>query len=198
MIYLDVPLIQTHDDWLSAAECQRILSLDLRLSEARVLYDSHDVPVKSNVRRALTHRFHSDTPKEVLDIENRVAEFLRVPQRDFLEPGIFTKYRTGDFFKPHVDQSSSREKFGSVRTDTFIVYLNDDFEGGETFFPNYSISIKPKSGMALHFKYGYPDQRLNQTMIHSGNKVTAGIKYILTFFVRDGSFTKEHRKQVFY
>lgn len=32
-----------------------------------------------------------------------------------------------------------------------ICYLNDDYEGGETFFPNFNIKIKPKKGKVVLF-----------------------------------------------
>ena len=32
-----------------------------------------------------------------------------------------------------------------------VCYLNDDYEGGETFFPNFNIEIKPKIGKLVLF-----------------------------------------------
>lgn len=32
-----------------------------------------------------------------------------------------------------------------------VCYLNDDYEGGETFFPNFNVEIKPKKGKVVLF-----------------------------------------------
>jgi hypothetical protein len=50
----------------------------------------------------------------------------------------------------------------------FMIYLNDDFEGGETTFPEFL--IRPEQGMALIF---------NHDVYHSGREVTRGTKYVL-------------------
>lgn len=49
-----------------------------------------------------------------------------------------------------------------------MIYLNDDFEGGETTFPG--LWIAPKQGTALIFMHH---------LYHSGREVTKGIKYVL-------------------
>ncbi len=51
---------------------------------------------------------------------------------------------------------------------TFLMYLNDDFHGGETEFPWQK--IKPMRGSALIFPH-----RLS----HQGAPVISGVKYVL-------------------
>ncbi|MCR9199316.1 MAG: 2OG-Fe(II) oxygenase [Planctomycetaceae bacterium] len=60
---------------------------------------------------------------------------------------------------------------------TFMIYLNDDFEGGETSFEDsYSdepfdpFSVVPQTGMALFFEHG---------TYHIGELVSHGRKYVL-------------------
>ena len=52
---------------------------------------------------------------------------------------------------------------------TLIVYLNDDFEGGETDF-DLGVCVDPRPGTALLFQH---------FLLHEGCKVTAGMKYVL-------------------
>tara|TARA_B100001094_G_C17949279_1_gene679674 strand:- start:112 stop:723 length:612 start_codon:yes stop_codon:yes gene_type:complete len=56
---------------------------------------------------------------------------------------------------------------------TWMVYLNDVEEGGETEFLHQSLRIKPKKGMGVIWPGGY-------THIHRGNSPLKGEKYILT------------------
>jgi hypothetical protein len=80
----------------------------------------------------------------------------------------FYKYTPGQQFRRHRDGSFVRnEKEASYYT--FMVYLNDDFTGGETGFDEY-ISIQPQTGNALVFLH---------PLHHEGKPVLEGTKYVL-------------------
>ena len=51
---------------------------------------------------------------------------------------------------PHVDQDNGF----SQRIFATVGYLNDDYEGGEIYFPEVNESIKPKAGMLVAFDCG--------------------------------------------
>ncbi|APR87270.1 eukaryotic Peptidyl prolyl 4-hydroxylase, alpha subunit protein [Minicystis rosea] len=79
------------------------------------------------------------------------------------------RYEPGQHFGLHQDQSY----FGADGTKsllTFMVYLNDDFEGGETEFPEQDRIIVPKTGTALLFQH---------MVLHAGKRVTSGTKLVL-------------------
>jgi len=59
------------------------------------------------------------------------------------------------------------------RVLTFVYYLNDVEEGGETEFLHQSKKIKPKKGNAVWFPSCY-------THLHRGNPPISGEKYIMT------------------
>jgi len=79
----------------------------------------------------------------------------------------FYKYGTGQKFKRHTDESFIRNE-QEASYYTLLVYLNDDFEGGETNFD--CASIKAQKGMALVFLH---------SLVHEGAPIRSGIKYIL-------------------
>ncbi len=79
----------------------------------------------------------------------------------------FYRYKPGEEFKKHRDQSYSRNSL-EASYYTFMVYLNQDFEGGETTF-NERV-IRPLTGMALIFLH---------SLEHAGSPVRKGIKYVL-------------------
>jgi len=61
---------------------------------------------------------------------------------------------------------------------TFIIYLNDGYEGGETDFPNKNIKIKPEKGKGvLFYNTDINGNKLNDSL-HAGLPVTKGIKWI--------------------
>jgi hypothetical protein len=79
------------------------------------------------------------------------------------------RYEPGQHFGLHQDQSYAGDD-GTRSLLTFMVYLNDDFTGGETDFPEQEETIVPKVGTALLFQH---------MLLHAGKRVTAGTKLVL-------------------
>lgn len=79
----------------------------------------------------------------------------------------FYRYEPGEEFRKHRDQSYIRNA-NEASYYTLLIYLNDEFEGGDTRFDH--LTIQPKKGMALVFLH---------SLEHSGSPVIAGTKYVL-------------------
>jgi hypothetical protein len=56
-----------------------------------------------------------------------------------------------------------------------LFYINDDYEGGELYFPNQGIQFKPKRGAA----YFFPG---DMNYIHGVTEIKSGIRYTVPFF----------------
>ena len=56
-----------------------------------------------------------------------------------------------------------------------LFYINDDYEGGELYFPNQGIKFKPKAGAA----YFFPG---DMNYIHGVSQIESGIRYTVPFF----------------
>ena len=79
----------------------------------------------------------------------------------------FYRYQRGHQFKGHYDESYVRNA-QEASYFTFMVYLNDNFQGGDTTFRG--LRIQPRQGMALIFLH---------SLYHEGSEVTQGVKYVL-------------------
>ena len=79
----------------------------------------------------------------------------------------FYKYKGGEKFKKHIDESFIRNEV-EASYYTFMIYLNDGYIGGETRFEQ--LEIVGKKGMGLIFLHSIP---------HEGCEVADGIKYVL-------------------
>jgi hypothetical protein len=81
---------------------------------------------------------------------------------------------TGGFTHPHSDNSTNGvyNAFERSKWATFL-YLNDDIEGGELYFPDHNFSIKPKTGLLAAFDGGHKNQH-GVTLITSGTRYTIG------------------------
>jgi prolyl 4-hydroxylase len=99
------------------------------------------------------------------------------------------KYEPGQYFRPHNDffegdSYTNHCLHSGNRTHTFMIYLNDDLEGGETNFPNLGTSVKPEKGKAVWW-YDMVDGELQRDTLHEGSDVISGTKYIVTSWWRE-------------
>lgn len=83
------------------------------------------------------------------------------------------KYNTGSDMGAHVDSEDPTDT--KHPTISGVFYLNNDYEGGEIFFPNQNISLKPEAGSLLIF----PSER---PFFHHPTKITNGNKYMIPLF----------------
>jgi prolyl 4-hydroxylase len=74
------------------------------------------------------------------------------------------------------------------RVGTVIVYLNDVEEGGQTTFTKLNLSVDPKKGSMIYFRYDYKNKNDNANTMHSGEPVIKGHKYIVTTWIREFPF----------
>lgn len=70
--------------------------------------------------------------------------------------------------EPHIDENF-KNSHGETALYSVIVYLNDNYEGGETVFEN-EIKVYHKEGDVLVFAHD---------IIHSGLAVSKGTKYVI-------------------
>jgi len=77
------------------------------------------------------------------------------------------RYQPGQRFRWHADAPFRRGN-GEISLLTYMVYLNDGYEGGATRFEHLAVS--GQACMALVFQHG---------LLHEGTEVTRGTKYAL-------------------
>src|SRR5687768_10321158 len=65
------------------------------------------------------------------------------------EPLQVLRYKPGDQYRTHYDAIPG---FANQRILTMIVWLNADYEGGETHFPTPGLSLRGKAGDAILFR----------------------------------------------
>jgi prolyl 4-hydroxylase len=68
---------------------------------------------------------------------------------------------------------------------TFLVYLNDDYDGGETDFPGLGIAHKGRRGQGLLFVNALDDSEPDLRTVHAGCAPTKGEKWIVSQFIRN-------------
>lgn len=145
-----------------------------RISEYSKLHDNVFTDFGNNEQEFTVHT-HSDIEKYDSEIVSIINSYARKVYDFVLEnyPGPFADF---DENTTHIARFSSgrgmHEHFDSSRPNDIatLVYLNDDYEGGEIYFPEYGISIKPEPGDLLTF----PD---NPNFVHGVRPITSGVRY---------------------
>ena len=121
----------------------------------------------------------SENHKLLIDIYKRISNIFDKSLHTQMIRMIH-KTDSSSFWSEHSDNSGGDEiKYGVV------LYLNEDFEGGELIYPDLDIQIKPQKGMLI---YHPGDEK------HSVSKVISGNRYTLTSFIRKN---KDRQKEVF-
>ncbi|HXV73968.1 MAG TPA: 2OG-Fe(II) oxygenase, partial [Sphingomonadales bacterium] len=104
--------------------------------------------------------------------------------------------REGEEFRPHADyldpadphQAFSIQQAGQ-RVKSLFCYLNEDYEGGETAFPETGLKIKGKRGDAVVIEnvnsIGLPEEKSR----HAGLPVIKGEKWLASIWFRDKAVT---------
>jgi prolyl 4-hydroxylase len=149
----------------------------------------------SNVRKSETAWLSKNDPI-ISEIIKRVCDITTIPFEN-AEKMQVVKYGPNGYYNEHYDASCDDrkecvefEKNGGQRVVTMIIYLNDDFTGGTTNFPNLKQEFIPKKGNVLLFYSLQNDgNKCHPLSLHAGMPVKTGQKYIANIWLRERKYT---------
>jgi prolyl 4-hydroxylase len=101
------------------------------------------------------------------------------------EPLQVLRYRPGEQYRPHCDAIPG---FANQRAWTMLVWLNQDYEGGETHFPVPGLSLRGGAGDAILFRNTGADGRRDPAAVHAGLPVGRGEKLIASRWIRERAY----------
>jgi len=192
-LYSIGPLVATLDEFVGEAELDGLMMglSGIRQAAAQVtgvmgqgvdprrVADSAKIP-------------HGSLP--VLDaVATRIAKIFGLPVSHCESPELIS-YGVGGIFKRHFDAALGGAMYKapadaaehSQRVLTAILYLNDEFAGGETVFPRLDLTLRPKAGrLALWQNTKAGDVAVHPLSMHEGRPVLSGQKQIVSFWFRN-------------
>ena len=126
----------------------------------------------------------------LLELVNlRAARAVDMPPENAEGLGVL-HYRPGESYAPHADYieetpaNAAQLAARGQRVKTLLVYLNEDFDGGETAFPLLNLSFKPPAGAALTFANVDMHGRVDAMSTHTGTPPTRGEKWVISKWFR--------------
>ena len=90
-----------------------------------------------------------------------------------------------DFIDVHAPDYEQQIREQGQRMITFLLYLNDDYAGGETTFPTLGLVNRGTAGDGLYFINSHQDRSADRNMLHTGSPPRTGEKWIVSQFIRD-------------
>lgn len=122
-------------------------------------------------------------------VQERMSHTCGYPIQHFEAPMVL-HYDVDQQITPHfdfidanaVDYAAQIHEHGQ-RMVTFLLYLNDSYEGGETTFPELSIVNRGHTGDGLYFINAHADLSPDRRMLHTGSPPSKGEKWIVSQFI---------------
>lgn len=188
------PRIFSIESFLPGAVCDWLVrSARKRMTVAKIYDAGSGTIVESQIRTGSAFEAASVEPDLVHQLVNlRIADALGIPVAH-QEPTTILHYSRSQEYKPHYDAirpGPEADQFArelnelGQRPATFLVYLNDGYEGGETSFPRLNFKFKGKRGDALIFWNLSEAGEVERDSLHAGMPVTKGEKWLLSKWVR--------------
>jgi Family of unknown function (DUF6065) len=130
----------------------------------------------------------------IRDVQRRVTErlwnFYQLKTPVFVATARLARWRSGMHMPTRASMASAEESPLGMPFRDFasIVWLNDEYEGGEVYFPRLDLIVRPAAGMLLGFTGGwYHDQGVSRVL--SGARLTMQAFY---------TFDPSHRDKAVY
>ncbi|XP_031113594.1 prolyl 4-hydroxylase 1 [Ipomoea triloba] len=196
------PRIIVFHNFLSTEECDYLRGIAKpRLKVSTVVDAKTGKGMKSDVRTS-SGTFLSPDERSypiIQAIEKRISVYSQVPVQNG-ELIQVLRYQKSELYRPHHDYFADQFniKAGGQRIATMLMYLSDNVEGGETYFPMAGsnecscggktvkgLCVKPTKGSAVLFWSMGLDGESDPNSLHGGCEVLSGEKWSATKWMRE-------------
>ncbi|SDH03072.1 prolyl hydroxylase family protein [Winogradskyella thalassocola] len=172
--------IKIIDDFISEKDCKQIIDF----------YEENKSFQRSRVAggsgtKVSDHRTSSSAMIEtqqtipiVSALKEKIAVLLGC-NIDKIESLQCVRYYKFEEFKPHFDALVIKRKL------TCLLYLNEGFLGGETYFSEVNFSVTPKVGRLLIFQNLNEDNSVIPQSYHQGSPILNGEKYACNIWIKN-------------
>lgn len=156
------------------------------------LFDSEVVGGKNqNIRNSQQCWIHKDHPL-VKPLYQKAFQFFHIPIENAEDLQV-VRYLPGQYYNEHHDSCCDNNekcidfaKKGGQRKLTVLIYLNDQFTDGHTYFKHLNLKLKPPVGSAVVFHpLAKESSKCHPLALHAGMPVSSGEKWIANIWFRE-------------
>lgn len=104
----------------------------------------------------------------------KIMQFYTEPSPVYSDSIQLVKWPVGPGMPSHADNAHPNGSLHNTpwRKYASVVYLNEDYDGGEFFFTRMRLKLKPRTGMLVIFRGGFEHE-------HGVAPVTRGLRYTM-------------------
>lgn len=188
----EAPRIATIERLITPGMCDWIVAQARPGLKRAMVYDVRDGSgVESKQRTNSDMRFSFPDTDLVLIFTGRIiCDMLGCHFLDQEDPSVL-HYTPGQEFKAHFDYLNpaipayaKSIPVQGQRIWTLLIYLNEDFAGGETAFPRLGYAYKGRKGDALLFRNVDTNGKPDPMTLHAGMAPTSGEKWLFSQWIR--------------
>jgi prolyl 4-hydroxylase len=177
----DAPRIRIFRQLFTAAECEYVLKSAEGLYKPSMVYNSARQLVRDPIRTSDGATMHWLVEDPAIH-----ALLRRIGKATGTDPcqgeaAQVLRYQPGQEYKPHYDYLRASE---NQRIVTALVWLNEDYAGGETAFIRTGQKLRGKKGDAVVFWNSLADGSIDPLTEHAGLPVRRGTKLLFNRWIR--------------
>lgn len=188
---LDSPRVDLRRSVIAPELCEYVIAHSAPLLRPATVFDSRDGKTRrDDVRTSTTAALAPiDLDLVIVAINRIMASLAGLPD----ENGEFLsvmRYAPGQEYRPHHDclpPGPDLDRSGQ-RVRTALLYLNGDYEGGETRFLASALNVKGERGDILVFSNVLADGKIDLASRHAGLPVRAGEKWLASRWIRSQNY----------
>lgn len=207
------PQVFYYHNFLTNAEREHMVKIAApQMKRSQVSDDKTGGGVIDNIRTSYGMFIRRNQDPVIKNIERRIALWTQIPLENQEDIQVL-RYQEGQTYRAHYDSSYDKDSLGpKQRLATFLMYLSDVEEGGETAFPEGSVwadpslakrggpfsacaqghvAAKPKAGDAVLFYSYFFNGTMDPASMHTGCPVIKGIKWAAPVWIHVDPFRPE-------
>lgn len=176
------PAVRKFAGLLTPDECRYLMEATGNRFEPSMVYDSNRQLVRDEIRTSDGSTIHWLIEDPAIVALNRRIAAVSGSKYENGEALALLRYSPGQEYRPHFDFVKGAD---NRRLMTALIYLNDDYEGGETAFVRTDLKVKGRMGDVILFRNDGADGGPNPMSEHAGLPITKGAKYLATRWIRE-------------
>jgi prolyl 4-hydroxylase len=187
------PVVRVHQSFVTDSVCEWLIEQARPNLKRALIYDpvgGKDIADHMRTNSAAGFDLiHADVVQAA--VQYRMAAAVGIPV-DHMEGPTVLHYAVGeqitnryDFVNPRIPNYDAEIAKRGQRIITFLVYLNDDYEGGETDFPELGLRYHGARGHGLFFTNALPNGEADLRMVHAGLPPKDNDKWLMSQFIRN-------------
>ena len=178
------PEIRVFPGLFTRAECDYLIDAARPLLQPSIVIDPQTgghVPNPVRTSSGASFPFVDENPA-IHALNRRLATASGTDVRAG-EPLWVLHYAPGQQYRQHSDALPGVAP-SQQRVMTFLVYLNEDYDGGATTFPAAGVEFRGQVGDGLLFRNASSDGAPDPRSVHAGLPVIRGVKHLASRWIR--------------